>query len=517
VILVFCTRTRSLSRVLFSNILHKGYGIAPVGCETFLVVYRLKMTNPQKKRHVVFIHLDLGIGGAEQLVLNLAAASQDLGHDITIVTSQCSQNHCFSQVQKPNGRLCHQVVVWGRFLPSNWMGLGTAFFSSLRMLYLSYWTAKKFGSTADCIVLDVLPTSIPFLISWVRCGILFYCHFPDKLLTRDTVNGEISDASLRNRSSLRLWYRHFLDSIEENTMRYADILCVNSKFTKSQVQQEFPSLSDKHMHVLYPALDMDKFSPPVFITPTNVSPVVSLNRFERKKNIELLLQAYALLLQKIPNSISHPLIIAGGYDVRSLENVEYLQELRKLARDLSIDTRIQFRPNISDTERAELLQTALCIVYTPHLEHFGIVPLESMYAGRPVLAVKSGGPMETIIDGKTGFLCHNTPQAFADALSQLIQNPTMAVAMGKAGHEHVKRTFGLERFQKEWLTVVTDTIEAGRKRQINHQRHYSIYNALYYVYEAMLVFCFSILLTTFLRWVGLLEANQEILGRIRNL
>jgi alpha-1,3/alpha-1,6-mannosyltransferase len=474
-----------------------------------------KMTKSPTKRTVVFIHLDLGIGGAEQLILNLAAASQDLGHDVTIVTSRCSQNHCFSQVKQPNGRLCNHVVVWGRFLPSNWMGMGTAFFSSLRMLYLSYWTAKKFGSTTDCIVLDVLPTSIPFLKSWVRCGILFYCHFPDKLLTRDTVNGEISDESSRRRSSLRLLYRHFMDSVEEYTMSYADILCVNSKFTKSQVQQEFPTLSDKHMHVLYPALDTHKFSIPTFITPTNLSPIVSLNRFERKKNIQLILYAYALLIQKLPDSISHPLIIAGGYDIRNIENVEYLQELRKLAQQLCIDTSIHFRPSISDSERAELLQTAVCIVYTPHLEHFGIVPLESMYAGRPVLAVKSGGPMETIIDGTTGFLCHNTPQAFADALSCLIQNPPMVVSMGKAGHEHVKRTFGSERFQNEWLKVVTDTIEAGKKRHINHSSHYSVVNALYYLYEAILVLVLSILLTAFLRWVGLLEANQEILGRIR--
>jgi glycosyltransferase involved in cell wall biosynthesis len=201
-----------------------------------------------------------------------------------------------------------------------------------------------------------------------------------------------------------------MDGIEEYTMSYADVLCVNSKFTKVQVQKVFSSLTGKDIRVLYPALDMEKFAQPNFTTATSVAPIVSLNRFERKKNVELLLRAYALLQTELKKSLP-PLIIAGGYDIRNVENVEYLQELKRLATELSV-VNIQFRPSITDQERATLMQSALCIVYTPHLEHFGIVPLESMYAGRPVIAVKSGGPMETVVDGKTGFLCEKTPKRF---------------------------------------------------------------------------------------------------------
>jgi glycosyltransferase involved in cell wall biosynthesis len=278
------------------------------------------------------------------------------------------------------------------------------------MLYLSYWAAREFGDSADCIVLDVLPTPIPFLTTWVKGGIIYYCHFPDKLLTRDTVNGEGTDEAIQQRSSLRTWYRNLMDGIEEYTMSYADVLCVNSKFTKVQVQKVFSSLTGKDIRVLYPALDMEKFAQPNFTTATSVAPIVSLNRFERKKNVELLLRAYALLQTELKKSLP-PLIIAGGYDIRNVENVEYLQELKRLATELSV-VNIQFRPSITDQERATLMQSALCIVYTPHLEHFGIVPLESMYAGRPVIAVKSGGPMETVVDGKTGFLCEKTPKRF---------------------------------------------------------------------------------------------------------
>ena len=99
-----------------------------------------------------------------------------------------------------------------------------------------------------------------------------------------------------------------------------------------------------------------------------------------------------------------PLIISGGYDPRNLEIVEYLKELEALAKSLHIEENTKFRPSVSDEERALLLQSAICVVYTPHREHFGIVPLEAMYAGSAVVAIKSGGPKETIVDGVTGIL-----------------------------------------------------------------------------------------------------------------
>lgn len=466
-----------------------------------------------RKRNVVFIHLDLGIGGAEQLVLNLAAASQDAGHHVTIVTSRCSQSHCFSQVKKPTGRLCDNVSVWGQFLPQNILGVGTALCSSIRMLYLSYWTARHFGTTADCIMLDVLPTAIPFLTTWVRSGILFYCHFPDKLLTRDTVNGEPTDA-VGQRSWLRNLYRNLLDGAEESTMSYADVLVVNSKFTQTNTQRVFPSLKETNMRVLYPALDVEKFAPPVFTTPTKDAPIVSLNRFERKKNIALLLRAYAELQQQVKKP--PPLIIAGGYDIRNVENVEYLQELKTLAAELGIEN-VSFRPSVSDQVRSTLMQTALCIVYTPHLEHFGIVPLEAMYAGRPVIAVNSGGPMETIVHEKTGFLCDNTPQSFCEALFKLVRKPTLSTEMGKAGHSHVKTKFGLERFEKQWVQLVDDTVEASKLRCMTQRGRYMLWQSLYYILDAILVIAAALILTYFLRWIGILESDQHILSKIREL
>jgi glycosyltransferase involved in cell wall biosynthesis len=77
---------------------------------------------------------------------------------------------------------------------------------------------------------------------------------------------------------------------------------------------------------------------------------------------------------------------------------------------------VVFRTSISTQERLELLRCATALLYTPDNEHFGIVPLEAMNEGCPVVAVASGGPKETVSSGETGFLCAQTAESFCAAM-----------------------------------------------------------------------------------------------------
>lgn len=56
-----------------------------------------------------------------------------------------------------------------------------------------------------------------------------------------------------------------------------------------------------------------------------------------------------------------------------------------------------------DQMKVWLYKRSALVVYTPANEHFGIVPLEAMYLQKPVLAANNGGPVETVIDGQTGY------------------------------------------------------------------------------------------------------------------
>lgn len=110
------------------------------------------------------------------------------------------------------------------------------------------------------------------------------------------------------------------------------------------------------------------------------------------------------------------LVICGGYDPAVADNVLCLQQLEGYRRrsdvlnesNVSLGTWIpdhsaQFLllRSLEDKKVRALVQYAAVVVYTPQNEHFGIVPIEAMSMGTPVVAVNSGGPKETVLDGVT--------------------------------------------------------------------------------------------------------------------
>ena len=161
------------------------------------------------------------------------------------------------------------------------------------------------------------------------------------------------------------------------------------------------------------------------------------------------------------------LVVAGGYDTRVEENVQHLAELENLCEDLGlssarfsgqeVDVHVMFLPSFTENQRTYLLTVSECLVYTPSHEHFGIVPLEAMYAGLPVIAVNNGGPTETIIHEKTGFLVPAEPDAFANCLEYFVTGAVSKSKMGQLGKQHVQQTFSLDAFIDHLETILYQT------------------------------------------------------------
>ncbi|KAH1222915.1 Alpha-1,3/1,6-mannosyltransferase ALG2 [Glycine max] len=152
----------------------------------------------------------------------------------------------------------------------------------------------------------------------------------------------------------------------------------------------------------------------------------------------------------------------GGFDKRLKENVEYLEELKDLAEKEGVSNKIRFITSCSTAERNELLSECLCVLYTPKDEHFGIVPLEAMAAYKPVIACNSGGPVESIKNGVTGFLCDPTPQEFSLAMAKLINDPQEAERMGREARRHVAESFSTKSFGQHLNRYLVD-IHRGKE------------------------------------------------------
>ncbi|XP_061771684.1 alpha-1,3/1,6-mannosyltransferase ALG2 isoform X1 [Nerophis ophidion] len=389
---------------------------------------------------VVFLHPDLGIGGAERLVVDAAVALKSQGCNVQIWTAHHDPTHCFSETLDPD----LPVVCVGDWLPTNVFGYLHALCAYMRMIYVALYLVFLSGLEYDVIFCDQVSVCIPVLrLSRHKKKVLFYCHFPDQLLTQRT-------------STLKKLYRAPIDFLEEYTTGMADLILVNSQFTAGIFRETFRSLMGVQTDVLYPSLNTRTFDQPSNeahdlegLLPEGTSHLfLSLNRYERKKNLGLALEALAALRSTLPasQSVDVHLVVAGGYDERVSENVEHYAELKELSSQLHLGDCVTFLRSPSDSMKVALLRGSHAVLYTPSREHFGIVPVEAMYCCCPVIAVNSGGPLESVAHGKTGFLCEPTAEAFSKAMERLVMEPQLRRDMGQAGRKRVHDKFSLQAF-----------------------------------------------------------------------
>lgn len=105
------------------------------------------------------------------------------------------------------------------------------------------------------------------------------------------------------------------------------------------------------------------------------------------------------------------------------------------------------------------------MLYTPENEHFGIVPLEAMVAGRPVIACNSGGPTETIQHCVTGLLSEPVPLDFANAMVRVLVEPDLADTVRTNAQAHVLKNFSLDTLRANLGSVLDGLTGAGEGGQ----------------------------------------------------
>ena len=103
------------------------------------------------------------------------------------------------------------------------------------------------------------------------------------------------------------------------------------------------------------------------------------------------------------------------------------------------------KPKLTDAELAKEYSRSLLTLCTSYHEPFGLVAVESMASGTPVLAVNEGGYKETVVDGKTGYLLEREPKKFAEKIEYLAGNKEKALALGMKGREHVLKNFNWKK------------------------------------------------------------------------
>lgn len=181
-------------------------------------------------------------------------------------------------------------------------------------------------------------------------------------------------------------------------------------------------------------------------------------RMDIWKGLEDFIEAAAIVRQARPDA---RFVIAGG----AIEGqAAYEQELRVLAQTRGLDGVLFFAGWRYGPEAMPAFHQSIDLLVLPSREPepFGLVVLEAMAAGKPVIATAHGGPVEIVRDRETGLLVTpRTPQAIADGVLELIADPGRMAAYGKAARARAVEHYAIER-TVDRLQLLYDEVIAAR-------------------------------------------------------
>ncbi len=181
-----------------------------------------------------------------------------------------------------------------------------------------------------------------------------------------------------------------------------------------------------------------------------------LARFEPRKGIATLIKAMTIICENYPRA---RLLIAGS------DPCGYASEMRKLADMLHVGHAVEIQ-GFCDAP-FDFLRRLNTFAFASESEGFGIVLLEAMMVGLPVVASDIYPLNHIVLNGETGIMAHpNNPQSFAAAITDLMANPELAYRMGEAGHHRC-----LHEFSEEKMVQSTENLYrnlANRPRGTNH-------------------------------------------------
>jgi glycosyltransferase involved in cell wall biosynthesis len=203
-------------------------------------------------------------------------------------------------------------------------------------------------------------------------------------------------------------------------------------------------------------VDVEQFSPDGPVAERSARPrVLCIGRLVPRKGFDTVIRALAA----VPDA---ELVIAGGPAGDELAGDPEAVRLTRLAERFGVADRVRLVGAVPRPDVPALLRSADLVVCTPWYEPFGIVPLEAMACGVPVVASGVGGFLDTVVDGATGTLVPpRRPDRLAAAMRKLLAEPFWREAYGTAGVDRARSRYSWDRIAAGTLAVYEDVLGRG--------------------------------------------------------
>jgi len=248
---------------------------------------------------------------------------------------------------------------------------------------------------------------------------LAYIHTPPRYLYKEFCEiGIIRSFPL----NVILWpIMEFLRWIDRRGSKKPNVLVANSKNVQSRIRKYY----ELESVVIYPPVEVfsqERLKGNYF---------VCLSRLVKQKGIDLAV--------KVCSKNNIPLVVIGDGDE--------MVNLRKIS-----GSTIKFVGNCEDIEKFKILAEAKALIYTSREEDFGMVPVEALKVGTPVIAYNSGGVGETVVDGKNGVMFDDFSEISLDRAIERFNRLKISVSMCK---KSVKK-FSTNIFRKKIMNLIPE-------------------------------------------------------------
>jgi type III pantothenate kinase len=236
-------------------------------------------------------------------------------------------------------------------------------------------------------------------------------------------------------------------AIERDIVRRADHVvatCTDEVFELVRL-----GASRSQLTVIPCGVDLAAFTPEGEAEPraTGRRRILALGRLVERKGVGNVITALA----RVPDT---ELVVAGGPEASALRSDPEAVRLMRLAEEHGVSDRVVFRGRVERSDLPALLRSADAVVCVPWYEPFGIVPLEAMACGVPVVAAAVGGMIDSVVDGRTGVhVPPRDPDRLAEALNDLLADPERRRAYGRAGAERARSLYDWDRIAAATLDV----------------------------------------------------------------
>ena len=249
-----------------------------------------------------------------------------------------------------------------------------------------------------------------------------YCHSPMRYLY------DMKEEYLRN---YKFFYKKVINLIfllikkwDINSSKNIDLIIANSNFVANRIKKYWK----KDSVVIYPSINIDEF----YIDNEKEDYYLVLSELNEYKRVDIAIDAF--------NKLNKPLYIIGyGPLINKFKNMS--------------NTNITFLSNIDDREKSIYLSKSKALIF-PGIEDFGIVPLESMASGTPVIAYKKGGVLDYLKDGFNGiFFNEQSSKSLINSINKF---------------EKEKNAFDPNEIRKSVLNFTFDNFSSNFKNVLNN-------------------------------------------------